>query len=64
MRIRQAKKIMGWSKGDGDYFSNHRSKSNHDNYRKMFKRLHPGYRDERGVWVEPSCLDILSPLKE
>lgn len=58
MKIRQAKKIMMWSKGDGDYYSLHRSKKRRDNYRKMFDRLRPGYRDERGVWVQPSCHDI------
>ena len=58
MRLRQAKKIMGWCKGEGDYISNHRSKNHHENYKKKYLKLRPEYYDERGVWVQPSCHDI------
>ena len=58
MKLRQAKKIMGWCKGEGDYISNHRSKNHHENYKKKYMKLRPGYYDERGVWVQPSCHDI------
>lgn len=58
MRLRQAKKIMGWSKGDGDYISIHRSKDHRDSFWRKMQKLRPGYRNERGVWVEPSCHDI------
>lgn len=58
MRLRQAKKVMGWSKGEGDYYSVHRSKDHRKNFWRWCNKLRPGYRDERGVWVEPSCHDI------
>lgn len=58
MRLRQAKKIMGWSKGDGDYISVHRAKDHRESFWRWCSKLRPGYRDERGVWVQPSCHDI------
>lgn len=58
MRLRQAKKIIGWSKGDGDYYSIHRSKDHRDSFWRKMQKLRPGYRDERGVWVLPSFHDI------
>ena len=59
MKLRQAKKILWWSKGDGDYISNHRSKNHHKNYKKKYLKLRPGYYDDkRGCWVYPSCSDI------
>ena len=59
MRLRQAKKIMGWSKGDGDYYTIHRRKDNRKSFWRWCKRLRPMYYDmERGVLVQPSCHDI------
>lgn len=58
MRLRQAKKIMGWSKGDGDYISIHRSKDNRDSFWRWCNKLRPGYYNEKGNWVQPSCHDI------
>ena len=59
MRLRQAKKRLWWSKGEGDYISNHRSKNHHENYKKKYLKLRPEYYDEkRGGWVYPSCADI------
>ena len=55
MRLRQAKKIMGWCKGEG----NSRSKDHHKCFWRKCKKLRPCYYDEkRGVWVQPSCHDI------
>ena len=55
MRLRQAKKIMLWRKGEG----NSRSKDQRKSFwRKCYKlRLHY-YDEKRGVWVQPSCHDI------
>lgn len=59
MRLRQAKKIMGWSKGDGDYYTIHRRKDHRKSFWRRCERLRPMYFDrERGVWVQPSCHDI------
>ena len=59
MRLRQAKKIMGWCKGDGDYYTIHRSKDHRDSFWRWCERLRPTYYDkERGVWVQPSFQDI------
>ena len=59
MKLRQAKKRLWWSKGDGDYISNHRSKNHHENFKKKYLKLRPGYYDEkRKGWVYPSCADI------
>ena len=54
MRLRQAKKIMGWCKGEG----NSRSKDHRDSFWRKIQKLRPGYRDERGIWVQPSCHDV------
>ena len=59
MRLRQTKKIMGWSKGDGDYYTIHRRKDHRLSFYRKCERLRPMYYDsERGVWVHPSCHDI------
>ena len=59
MKLRQAKKIMGCCKGDGDYYTIHRSKDHMDSFWRKCERLRPMYYDEeRGVWVQPSCHDI------
>ena len=59
MRLRQAKKIMGWSKGDGDYYSIHRSKDHRDSFWRKMQKLRPEYYDEeRKGWVFPSFHDI------
>ena len=55
MRLRQAKKIMGWCKGEG----NSRSKDHRESFWRKCNKLRPGYYDEkRGGWVYPSCADI------
>ena len=55
MRLRQAKKIMGWCKGEDNSHSKDRLKS----FWRRCERLRPMYYDrERGVWVQPSCHDI------
>lgn len=55
MRLRQAKKIMGWCKGEGSWHSKDRLK----NFWRRCERLRPMYYDrERGVWVQPSFHDI------
>ena len=54
MRLRQAKKIMGWCKGEG----NSRSKDHRESFWRKCNKLRPGYYDERGVWMQPSCHDI------
>ncbi len=54
MRLRQAKKIMGWCKGEG----NSHSKDHHKSFWRKCYKLRPGYYDERGVYVQPSCHDI------
>ena len=55
MRLRQAKKIMGWCKGEGNWSSKDRLKS----FWRRCNKLRPVYYDEkRGVWVQPSCHDI------
>ena len=54
MRLRQAKKILGWCKGEG----NSRSKDHRDSFWRKMNKLRPGYRDERGIWVQPSCHDV------
>ena len=59
MKLRQAKKIMGWCKGDGDYYTIHRSKDHRLNFYRKCERLRPMYYDEeRGVWVHQSFHDI------
>ena len=58
MRLRQAKKIMGWCKGDGDYYTIRRHKDHRKSFWRKCNKLRPGYYDERGVWVQPSCHNI------
>lgn len=59
MRLRQAKKIMEWCKGDGDYYTINRNKDNRKSFWRRCNRLRPIYYDiERGVLVQPSCNDI------
>ena len=59
MRLRQAKKIMGFCKGYGDNYTIHRSKDHRLNFYRRCERLRPMYFDrERGLWVHPSCHDI------
>lgn len=45
---------MGWCKGEG----NSRSKDHRDSFWRKIQKLRPGYRDERGIWVQPSCHDV------
>ena len=54
MKLRQAKRIMGWCKGEGNY----RSKDHRKSFWRKCYKLRPGYYDGRGVWVQPSCHDI------
>ena len=54
MKLRQAKKIMGWCKGE----CNWRSKDHRKSFWRKCNKLRPGYYDERGAWVQPSCHDI------
>ena len=59
MKLRQAKKIMGWCKGDGDYYTIHRSKDHRLSFYRKCMRVRPMYYDiERGVFVQSSCQDI------
>ena len=59
MRLRQAKKIMGWCKGDGDYYTINRHKDNRYSFFRKCERLRPMYYDrERDVLVHPSFHDI------
>ena len=54
MRLRQAKKIMGWCKGDG----NSRSKDHRKSFWRKTQKLRPAYINENGVYVQPSMHDI------
>ena len=54
MKLRQAKKIMGWCKGEGNY----RSKDHRDSFWRKMQKLRPAYINENGVYVQPSCHDI------
>ena len=59
MRLRQAKKIMVWCKGNGDYYTINRHKDHRDSFFRKCERLRPMYYDrERDVWVHPSFHDI------
>ena len=59
MRLRQAKKIMGWCKGDGDYYTINRHKDHRESFWRKCYKLRPCYYDEnRNVWVQPSFHDI------
>ena len=54
MRLRQAKKIFGWCKGEGNY----RSKDHMDSFWRKMQKLRPAYINENGVYVQPSMHDI------
>ena len=55
MRLRQAKKIIGWCKGEG----NSRSKDHRNSFWRKIQKLRPEYYDEeRKGWVFPSCHDV------
>ena len=54
MRLRQAKKILGWCKGDG----NSRSKDHRESFWKKMGKMRPAYINENGVYVQPSMHDI------
>ena len=54
MRLRQAKKIMGWCRGEG----NSRSKDHRDSFWRKMQNLRPAYINENGVYVQPSMHDI------
>lgn len=57
MKLRIAKKIMMWSKGDGCYIG--RSKDHQKSRCKHFAELRPEYYDEeRGRYCYPSFADI------
>ena len=58
MRLRQAKKIMGWCKGDGDYYTIHRSKDHRDSFWRKMQKLRPAYINENGVYVQPSMHEM------
>ena len=58
MKLRQAKKIMGWWKGDGDYYTIHRTKDHRDSFWRKMQKLRPAYINENGVYVQPSMHDI------
>lgn len=59
MRLRQAKKIMGWCKGDGKYYTINRHKDHRNSFWRRCERLRPTYYDEEiGVWIHPSFHDI------
>ena len=54
MRLRQAKKIIGWCKGEGNY----RSKDHRDSFWRKMQKLRPAYINENGGYVQPSMHDI------
>ena len=54
MKLRQAKKIMGWCKGEG----NSRSKDHRESFWRKMQKLRPAYINENGVYVQPSMHDI------
>ena len=59
MKLRQAKKIMEWCKGNGYYYTINRHKDHRESFWRRCNRLRPMYYDEeRGVWVHPSFHDI------
>ena len=49
---------MEWSKGDGDYYTIHRSKDHRDSFWRKMQKLRPAYINENGVYVQPSMHDI------
>lgn len=58
MKLRQAKKIMGWCKGDGDYYTINRHKDHRESFWRKMQKLRPAYINENGVYVQPSMHDI------
>ena len=58
MRLRQAKKIMEWCKGDGDHYTIHRRKDHRDSFWRKMQKLRHAYINENGVYVQPSMHDI------
>lgn len=58
--MRQAKKIMSWSKGDRDYISILRSKDYRDGFWKKMGELRPAYINENGVQVHVLLPDLPS----
>ncbi len=54
MRLRQAKKIMGWCKGEGNWHS----KDNRKRFWKRCEELRPAYHNDKGMYVQPSFHDI------
>ena len=58
MKLRQAKKIMGWCKGDGDYYTINRHKDHRKSFWRKMQKLRPAYINENGVYVQPSMHDI------
>lgn len=58
MRLRQAKKIMEWCKGNGDYYTINRHKDRRESFWRKMQKLRPAYINENGVYVQPSMHDI------
>lgn len=58
MRLRQAKKIMEWCKGNGDYYTINRHKDHRESFWRKMQKLRPAYINENGVYVQPSMHDI------
>ena len=58
MRLRQAKKIMGWCKGNGDYYTINRHKDHRESFWRKMQKLRHAYINENGVYVQPSMHDI------
>lgn len=58
MKLRQAKKIIGWCKGNGDYYTINRHKDHRESFWRKMQKLRPAYINENGVYVQPSMHDI------
>ena len=58
MKLRQAKKVMGWCKGDGDYYTILRHKDHRKSFWRKMQKLRHAYINENGVYVQPSMHDI------
>lgn len=58
MRLRKAKKIMEWCKGNGDYYTINRHKDHRKSFWRKMQKLRPAYINENGVYVQPSMHDI------
>ena len=58
MRLRQAKKIMEWCKGNGDYYTINRHKDHRESFWRKMQKLRPAYINENGAYVQPSMHDI------